>query len=206
LFEEGVIKRALRKWELCFHHGRWIEVNTPAAPKSVSDRPQGIDEVHINAVSWHKHASPASILIIGALLVAALLGAFGGQPHPIRKITTPAAAIELQLPEILRNGEFFEMRIMITARRSFADLRLSVDSGYWRDLTINTMVPAPSQETSEKDQYIFSYGPVKSGQKLTLKFDGQINPPMFAGTNGHLKLMDGAQTVSVIPVELRVLP
>lgn len=168
--------------------------------------PQGIEESHVSIVWWHKHASPASILLIGAVLLAALAGTFGGQPHPVRKIESPAASIELQFPEIMRNGEFFELRANITTRRTFKDLRLAVDASYWRDLTINTMVPAPSEETSEKGQYIFSYGPIESGRTLTLKFDGQINPPMFAGTKGRLKLMDGEQTIAVIPVALRVYP
>ena len=106
----------------------------------------------------------------------------------------------------MRNGEFFELRANITTRRAFQDLRLAVDASYWRDLTINTMVPAPSEETSEKGQYIFSYGPIESGRTLTLKFDGQINPPMFAGTKGRIKLMDAEQTIAVIPVALRVYP
>jgi hypothetical protein len=71
-------------------------------------------------------------------------------------------------------------------RKSTRVRTLEVDARYWRDLTINTMMPAPSDETSEDGDYIFSYGPLKSGQKLTAKFDGQINPPLFAGTKGHL--------------------
>lgn len=181
-------------------------MNKTAAPQAITERPQGIDDSHVYEVWWHKHASPASILLIGALLAAALLGLFGGQPHPVRYIATPAATVELQFPEILRNGEFFEMRATITTRRKFDDLRLAIDAHYWRDLTINTMIPAPSEEMSENGQFIFSYGPIESGQKVTLKFDGQINPSMFAGTNGHLKLMDGEKTVSVIPVALKVFP
>jgi hypothetical protein len=181
-------------------------VNKAAAPQANTDRPQGIDDSHVYEVWWHKHASPVSIMLIGALLAAAVLGLFGGQPHPVRNVATPAATVELQFPEILRNGEFFEMRATITTRRKFDDLRLGIDAHYWRDLTINTMIPAPSDEKSENGEYIFSYGPIESGQKVTLKFDGQINPPLFAGTKGHLKLMDGYETVSVIPVALKVFP
>lgn len=181
-------------------------MNEAAPPHNVLERPQGIEDTHIHSIWWHKHASPMSILLIGVLLFAAVFGVFGGQPHPVRTITTSEASVELQFPEILRNGEFFEMRATITARRPFKDLRLAIDATYWRDLTINTMVPGPTEETSEKGQYVFSYGPVKSGQAVTLKFDGQINPPMFAGTRGHLTLMDEEKTISVIPVALRVYP
>lgn len=98
------------------------------------------------------------------------------------------------------------MRAMVTARRPFADMRIGVSQAYWHDLTINTMLPAPSQETSENGDFIFSYGPVETGQTLSVKFDGQINPPMFAGTEGQLKLMDGKETIVTMPVKLRVFP
>jgi hypothetical protein len=179
---------------------------TPGQSHDAVPPPQGIDEFNLQRPWWHRHANPASIIVIGALLAAALLGTFGGQPHPHRKIATPAADVETEFPEILRNGEFFEMRAAITARRRFEDLRLAVAVPYWRDLTINTMVPAPSEETSENGEYIFGYGEVKAGQTLNLKFDGQINPPMFAGTQGAVRVMDGEETIAVIPVNLRVYP
>lgn len=107
-----------------------------SAPESKAspNPPQGIEHSHIRPIRWHKHANPASLLVIGALLLAALLGTFGGQPHPVRRIKSPAADIMIQLPEILRNGELFEMRATVTTRRPFDDLRLAVDASYWRDL------------------------------------------------------------------------
>ena len=39
-----------------------------------------------------------------------------------------------------------------------------------------------------------------------IKFDGQINPPMFAGTKGKLTLLDGDAIVADIPVNLRIYP
>lgn len=168
--------------------------------------PQGIDEGHLRAKGWHKHANPAAVIGIGLFLAAALAGVFGGQPHPTRIIETPSATVTLQFPEILRNGEFFEMRATVKAKRTFKDLRLGITSIYWRDMTINTMIPGPVEEHSEAGQYRFSYGPLKAGESVTLKFDGQINPPMFAGTKGNLTLLDGDVIVANRPLKLRVYP
>lgn len=168
--------------------------------------PEGIFESHLRSKNWYRYANPAAVAGIGLFLGAALVGAFGGQPHPTRVIETSSATIVLEFPERLRNGEFFEMRAKIQAKRDFTDIGLSLSSSYWRDLTINTMIPAPSEEKSERGDYVFTYGEMKAGDTLTVKIDGQINPPMFAGTKGTLKLKDSNSTVAAIPLELTVFP
>ena len=171
-----------------------------------SPLPQGIKADHITAKGWHRHANPAAVLALGLFLATALAGAFGGQPHPTRTITTPSADLTFQLPERIRNGMFFEMRTTVETKRPFADLTLAVSSTYWRDMTINSMIPGPTEETSENGLYRFSYGPIDANQTLTIKFDGQINPPLFGGTKGNILLMDGNTVVATIPVKMRVLP
>jgi len=168
--------------------------------------PQGIEPSHIAPIPWHRFVNPVAVLAIAIFLGLALFGVFGGQPHPTRVIETPSATITLEFPETLRNGEFFEMRASITAKRSFEDVGFGVSNSYWRDLTINTMIPAPTDEKSEQGRYRLSYGPLKAGDTLTLKFDGQINPPMFAGTEGELYVMDGEVQLAVVPLNLRIFP
>ena len=168
--------------------------------------PQGIGEIHIRTHRWARHASPGSIIVIAALLITAMFGVFGGQPHPKRLIDTPAAVIALQFPEILRNGQFFEMRARVKAKRDFTDMRLGISTAFWHDLTINTMIPAAAEENSTNGEFQFGYGPVKAGEEITIKFDGQINPPLFAGNKGYLTLMDGETVVARTPITLRVMP
>ena len=168
--------------------------------------PEGINEFHTRNKGWHRHASPLSILLLGTLMALALCGLFGGQSHPRRTVETSAADMHLQLPQRLRNGEFFEMRFKVETKRPFTDLTLAISSAYWKDLTINTMIPAPSEEKSERGRYLFSYGPVDAGEVLNIKFDGQINPPLFAGTRGEVTLLDGDTEIARVPVKLRVYP
>lgn len=168
--------------------------------------PQGIELSHMEPVIWHRFVNPAAVLAIAIFLGLALAGIFGGQPHPTRVIETPSATITLQFPETLRNGEFFEMRASITAKRPIQDLGIGISHSYWRDLTINTMLPAPSEEKSEQGRYMLTYGPLKAGETLTLKIDGQINPPLFAGTRGQLFVMDSDDQLATVPLNLRVFP
>lgn len=174
--------------------------------KSAPSCPQGIDGSHIDAKAWHRHANPAAVLTLGLLLAASLAGVFGGQPHPTRTINTSSAQITLELPERIRNGMFFEMRAKVETKRPFTDLTLAVSSTYWRDLTINSMIPGPAEEKSENGLYLFSYGPVDADQTLTIKIDGQINPPLFGGTKGDIMLMDGDAVIATIPVKMVVRP
>lgn len=139
-------------------------------------------------------------------MAAALAGVFGGQPHPTRTITTPSANITLQLPERIRNGMFFEMRAKVETKRAFSDLTIAVSSTYWRDLTINSMIPGPAEETTENGRYHFSYGPIDGNETVTIKIDGQINPPLFGGTKGDILLLDGDAVIATIPVRMKVYP
>jgi hypothetical protein len=163
--------------------------------------PDGIETSHMEPIGWHRFANP--IAVIG---IAMFLGLFGGQPHPTRVIETSSATITMEFPQTLRNGEFFEMRATVKAKRAFADVKLGISSSYWHDMTVNTMLPAPAEETSKDGRYIFSYGALKPGDILKLKFDGQINPPMFAGTDGNLTIFDGDAELATIPIKLRVFP
>ena len=146
------------------------------------------------------------MLALGLLLAVALAGYFGGKPHPTRTITTPSATVKLQLPERIRNGMFFEMRAEVQTKRAFTDLTVAISSTYWHDLTINSMIPGPAEEKSENGRYLFSYGPIDANQTLTIKIDGQINPPLFGGTKGNILLMDGDAVIAAIPVTMKVLP
>jgi len=147
-----------------------------------------------------------SLAVLGAIMLAALLGAFGGGKARSMVADTAAATLELHTPRVLRNGTFFETRIRVTAKAPVADAVIVVPASLWRDMTINTMIPAPAEEKAEKGAFRFSYGELKPGDILDIKVDGQINPPLFAGNSGSVELHDGNRPIAAIPVEIAVLP
>jgi hypothetical protein len=169
--------------------------------------PDGIGNQHSEDQGrFARHASPLSILILGSMIVAAFLGAFGGGRVRPLALESGAAQLTVTTPRTLRNGEFFETRISVLARADIADLVIAVPPGLWRDMTINTMIPAASEETFKQDSYRFSYGPLKRGETLQMKIDGQINPPLFAGTRGEIAVLDGEAPIGAIPFAIDVLP
>ncbi|CCW19281.1 hypothetical protein EBBID32_36470 [Sphingobium indicum BiD32] len=54
------------------------------------------------------------------------------------------------MPDTLRNGMAFETIVEVTPRRPVGDLVIAMSDGLWREMTINTMMPAAGEE-SHKD-------------------------------------------------------
>ena len=155
---------------------------------------------------WDRHASPISILILGGILLAAAFGLTGGQPSPPRMADFGDARLVVKTPTTIRNGEFFETDLTLTAQAPIADAVIAVTPALWQDMTVNTMIPAPAGESFENGLFHFSYGPLDAGDSLHLKIDGQINPPLFAGTKGEIAVIDGSRRIGAMPLRIKVLP
>lgn len=176
------------------------------APVANSRRPDGISETMISGQRWHRHASPVSFVMLAAVIAVALSGLVGGQPSPLRSQDFGAARLEVKTPSVIRNGEFFETRVRIEAARDVSDAVLAVSPSLWTDMTVNTMIPAAAEESYKDGNYRFSYGELRAGETLVVKIDGQINPPLFAGTRGEIALFDGERRLGSMPLEIKVLP
>lgn len=92
------------------------------------------------------------------------------------------------------------------ADRPLADATLAVSADLWRDMTINTMIPAPADEVLKSRSYRFAYGPLAAGDTLQVKIDGQINPPLFVGARGTIALYNGDDMSGRQPLRIRVFP
>lgn len=155
---------------------------------------------------WHRHASLVSLAVLGALMALAMSGVLAGARTGPRTADFAAARLSVTVPAILRNGEFFEMRIAVTAKTPIAKLRIALPPAIWRDMTINTMIPAASEEVFEDGEFRFDYGKLDAGKSLAIKVDGQINPPLTLGTRGAVALYDGDRRLGDAPITIRVLP
>lgn len=172
-----------------------------------ADLPDGIEGRHIAPVRGIRaHASPLAFVVLAAMLAAASMGLLGGAPAPVTTINAPAATVELKIARPLRSGLFFETRIRVTARQAIAKPVIGVDSSLWRDLTINSQVPAPTEESFKQGQYRFEYGALKAGETLEVKIDGQTNPPLIGQLTGKIALLNDDATLAETRVAIPVLP
>lgn len=167
---------------------------------------EGLESDALRPRVWDRHASPISILILGGLLLAAFLGFTGGQPSPPRTLDFGDARLVVKTPTTIRNGEFFETDLTVTAQAPIGDAVIAVSPALWQDMTVNTMIPAPAEESFGDGLFRFSYGPLDAGDSVHVKIDGQINPPLFAGTGGEIAVFDGSRRIGAMPLRIKVLP
>jgi hypothetical protein len=169
--------------------------------------PDGISATHLRTGS--PFSGPLRwfmLFALGAILLAALLGVFGGLKNPTVTAKGPEATLRVNAPAVLRSGEFFEMRFALEARQPVAKPVIAVAEPYWRDITINTMTPAPVSERFEDGFFVFEFDPLDAGKAIELKVDGQINPSLFGGTAGAVEARDGERKLARAAMKLRVFP
>lgn len=145
-------------------------------------------------------------LFLGVVIGASFTGIYGGLKNPEHRAEGDAAALTVNAPSVLRNGEFFEMRFRIEADAPIQDATLAIDETYLRDITVNTMIPQAEKEEAKNGTFNFSYGPLDAGEQIDIKLDGQINPALFAGTRGLVVVLDGETELAQLPMRLTVLP
>lgn len=162
--------------------------------------PEHVDRKHSSRPSW------ARLAAIGALPILALAGLLGGTPARTSRAQNEAATMVLRSPQTLRNGLLFETRIEVVARRPMADAVIAIPVRHWRDFTINTMIPAATEEEYKDGEFRFHFGRLEADDRLMFKIDGQVNPPHIGRDMGQVRLLDGEREVAVLPFGQTVLP
>lgn len=169
------------------------------------DYPQGLEAKHLRP-SGVAFRAWFPLLLLAAIVTFAMLGLFGGGPAPWTRVSAPAAELRIHAPRTLRSGVFFEMNVMVIARDDLTDATVAIRPELWRDMTINTTLPEPGEQEFRDGMIRFRYGPLKAGERIEAKFDGQVNPQLFGGTRGEVALLDGDRRLASVPLHIRVLP
>ncbi len=165
--------------------------------------PDGIAEGHWRAVgAWRRHASPLSLIVFGVVIVLGLTGFLGREHDWVA--TADGVELSVHAPEIIRNGEFFEMRIRVESDRTLEELAIGVDQTLWEDFTVNTLIPAATDEVSEDGEFRFTFG--EQPGEFMLKIDLQVNPDILGGNEGVITLYDGDRELASVTVGMTVLP
>ena len=167
--------------------------------------PDGIGEENVAPRSGaRRHASPLALVVFGSVIALGMAGLLGHE----RDWRSEAEGVSLQVhsPEITRNGEFFEMRITVQTEAAIDDLGIGVDQGLWEDMTVNTMIPAATEETGTDGEFRFTFGPMEAGTTFNFKIDLQVNPDILGGNEGTLTIYDGDRPITAVDIGLMVLP
>lgn len=179
----------------------------PAADRQRLEYPDGLSPGHgveAKLPSVLRRLLPT--LFLGAIIGASATGIYGGLKNPEHRAEGSRAALTVNAPRVLRNGEFFEMRFRIEAAAPLEDATLTIDETYLHDITVNTMIPQAEKEESKDGTFSFAYGSLEAGERIDIKLDGQINPALFLGTEGTVAVRDGKTELARLPMQLTVLP
>lgn len=168
--------------------------------------PDGISETHLQPKSSTRLLNLVLMAILAALMLGTFTGVLGGHPSDAMTVRTAAADFTVVTPQKLRNGEFFETRISVTAKRALEAPSIAVSSEYWNNVTINTIMPDPANQLSKNGYFVLEYDALKPGDVLFLKIDGQTNPTLRGGSLGALELRDDDEVIARLPLRLKVLP
>ena len=167
--------------------------------------PDGIDERHVRPLAgWRRHASPLSLAVFGAVVVLALTGLLGHERQ--WQAQGGSTSLSVHMPEIIRNGEFFEMRVTVEAAEPISELVVGIDQALWEDMTVNTLIPAATDETSEDGEYRFTFAELAAGTPFLFKVDVQVNPDILGGNEGVVTVYDGDEELTRVGVQIAVLP
>lgn len=153
----------------------------------------------------HHWMTAITLLLLGAVLALGLSGVFGSTERASRA-SSAVATLNVRGPETVRNGEFLELDVTIAPRRDLANAALEIEAAFWRNVTINTMIPAPEKEELKDGVMRFEFGPLRAGERATFKIDGQVNPHRFGPSRGSFALLDGDEEVARLDRQLKVMP
>jgi len=167
--------------------------------------PDGISDRHIRPVTgWRRSASPVGLAVFGLVVALAFSGLLGHERT--WEAAGQAASLEVHAPEIIRNGEFFEMRVRVATHEPIGHLIVGIDEALWEDMTVNTLIPAAAEETSEDGEARFTFSELAAGTTFLFKIDVQVNPDIVIGNQGSVTIYDGADELATSDLSITVLP
>lgn len=167
--------------------------------------PDGIGDPHVQPLrSWRRHASPLSLAAFGAVVLVAMLGVLGHERDWHARAS--GVALEVHAPEVIRNGEFLEMRIVVRSDEPVGELVIGIEEALWRDLTVNTMIPAASEEAATDGEMRFTFSELPAGTPFLFKVDLQVNPDIVLGNEGTITVYDGETELVATSISIVVLP
>jgi hypothetical protein len=145
------------------------------------------------------------IALFCVIAVLALADVFGQRPTT-SSATGPAASLELNAPEVVRGGLFFQSRLEIRASRKVAFPRIVLDDGWVEGMQFNSTEPAPASEASRDGRVVLTYDKLDPGDRLRIWLQFEVNPTNLGRRSYGLELDDASTRLARIDRTITVLP
>jgi hypothetical protein len=147
----------------------------------------------------------AFFTLLGLIFALALVGVFGQSPDHSRAVA-PAAELEVSAPTKVRGGLFFQGRFTIRARQDIDHATLVLERGWLESMHINTIVPAPLNESSREGRLALDFGHVSAGAEVVVYLQFQVNPTNLARRAQDVSLYDGTRLLASAQRTVTIYP
>ncbi len=154
---------------------------------------------------WSPWVRRSLLGCIAVLPLLALLGVFGQKPST-SFASSPAATLSVTAPTRLRGGLIFQVKVKVVAHRAIGQLQIAFDTGWWESMSVNSIEPNPSSETSHNGQVVLSYGKLPAGQTLISWVYFQVNPTNVGKRREDIAIEDGSQLLVRIHRSATIFP
>jgi hypothetical protein len=174
----------------------------------VSSIPDGISvkrDLELEGRARNPWVRRALLCCVAALPVLALLNVFGQDPTT-STASSPAATLSVTAPSRLRGGLIFQVKVKVVAHREISQLQIAFDTGWWESMSVNSIEPNPSNETSHNGQVVLGYGNLPVGQTLISWVYFQVNPTNVGKRREDVAIEDGNKLLVRIHRSATIFP
>jgi hypothetical protein len=151
---------------------------------------------------YFRRSAFAAILV---LLALGLFNLFGQRPSTTTA-DSPAATLEVNAPERVRGGLYYQARFRVDAISEVKEATLVLDPGWGEGITMNTIVPSPLGEASRDGDLAFELGRIPAGQKHVFFLQLQVNPTNVGHRSQNVRLFDGDQLLATVERTVTIFP
>ncbi|MGN6371388.1 MAG: hypothetical protein ACTHM1_00105 [Solirubrobacteraceae bacterium] len=142
---------------------------------------------------------------IAVLPILALLNVFG--QHATTSVAhTSAIEVHVRAPSRLRSGLIFQVRVEVRAHRDIKALEAVFDRGWWDGMSINSIVPEPTESSSEEGQVVLHYGKLEADEKFVFWIYAQANPTTVGKRRQDVEIRDNMTPLAHIHRSITIFP
>lgn len=142
---------------------------------------------------------------IAVLPILALLNVFGQRANT-STAHTPSVDVSVTAPSRLRSGLVFQLRVEVRARRKLKELEAVFDRGWWDAMSVNSIVPEPTESSSEDGQVVLHYGKLEPDHKFVFWVYFQVNPTNVGKRREDVEVRDDMTPLAHIHRSMTIFP
>jgi hypothetical protein len=162
--------------------------------------------VQLRGRAWHVWLRRTLLLLITALLVTALLNAFG-QRTTSSAVATPQARLQVESPPRLSGGLLFQVRFRLQPLgHAVSHPKLVLNENWFDGMTLNAFTPNPASENSRGGRFTLGFPALGRHQTLTVLGEFQVNPTSLGRRSLFAAFDDGDTRLAAVHRTLTIFP